>query len=468
MPFPLSIPRWLRASTARGEGAGLGAGLIALSVLDAAKLALLLLSGVGQPWPDSVGYWSLGRDVATGDLGLWAAGLGYRTPGYPWFLGGLQWALGDGALLATAVLQQGCVWLTHLIVVLWTWQLSGSRRGAQIAYAFCVCSTARPLYANWVLTETLATFVLVVVAFLLSSAEKPARLRPLLLAGLLAGIGILIRPSLIVLPVTVLVAGLWQVRSLSGPRRRIVAIFGPVLLALLVTVPWAARNKALFGRWTLVTFTGRELWTANFSPWPGAELAIPEDGPGRELRDRIEPEPTIDLRHNWVVAGALARSGLNDADLDRLMERTAWQAIRRQPGRAALHTAARSLTFWYCREFAPPVNEMDQFHPRVVMPIPSRTREAVLAWTPERQQWFALVAGAIGGVCVMLIIRNPATRWSGLLLAGLCGGTTLLTAGLEIPTYRYRLPLEPLLIVAVATAASRSLRAPSCEPVHGG
>lgn len=461
------MPPSVRESAARAVPTGPGRGLIALSVLDAAKLALLLLSGLGQPWPDSVGYWSLGRDVAAGDLGLWGARLGYRTPGYPWFLGGLQWALGDRALLATAILQQGCVWLTHLIVVLWTWRLSGSRRGAQIAYALCVCSTARPLYANWVLTETLATFVLVGVSFLLSSTGNAARLRPLLLAGLLAGIGILIRPSLIVLPVAVLAAGLWQARSLSGPRNRIAAIVGPALLTLLTAVPWAARNNALFGRWTLVTFTGRELWTASFSPWPGAGLAIPQDGPGRELRDRITAGPKIDFNHNWSVAGALANSGLNDAELDRLMERTAWQAILRQPGRAALHAVARCLTFWYCREFAPPVNEMGRFIPPTSMSIPSSTREAVLTWAPERQQWF-VIAGAISGLCVVLLIRDPATLWNGLLLAGLCGGTTLLTACLEIPTYRYRLPLEPLLIVAVASVASRLLNGPKCEPTAGG
>lgn len=460
------MPQSVRDSAAHAEEAGLGGWLIVLSVVDAAKLALLLLSGLAQPWPDSVGYWSLGRDVAAGDLALWDAGLGYRTPGYPWFLGGLQWALGDRTLLATTLLQHGCVWLTHLIVVLWTWRLSGSRRGALLAYAICACSTARPLYADWVLTETLATFCLVSVSFLLSSADK-ARLRPLLLAAFLTGIGILLRPSLIVLAAAVMIAGLWRARRTSGPRSRVAALVGPALMVLVVIVPWCARNKALFGRWTLVTFAGRELWTASFSPWPGAGLAIPEDGPGRELRDRIAPEPTIDLRHNWSVAAALAASGLNDAELDRLMERTARQAILRQPGRAAFYTAARCLTFWYCREFAPPADAQAGFPPTLA-PIAPREREAVLAWTPERQQWLVVAAGAISGLCVLAMIRDPATRWNGLLLAGICGGTTLLTACLEIPTYRYRLPLEPLLIVAVATGASRLLRGPAHDPAPSG
>ena len=455
------------APSTEGAGIGPGRGLIALSVLDAARLALLLLSGLAQPWPDSVGYWSLGRDVAAGDLALWGAGLGYRTPGYPWFLGGLQWSLGDGALLATALLQHGCVWLTHVIVVLWTWRLSGSRQGAQLAYVFCVCSTARPLYANWVLTETLATLFLVGVSFLLSSADKAARLRPLLLAAFLTGVGILLRPSLVVLAAAVLVAGLWRARRTSAPRSRVAAIVGPALIVLVVVAPWCARNKTLFGRWTLVTFTGRELWTATFSPWPGAGLAIPEDGRGRELRDRIAPAPTIDLRHNWSVAAALAASGLNDAELDALMERTARQAILRQPGRAAFYAAARCLTFWYCREFAPPADAQAGFPPTPTL-ISPREREVLLAWTPERQQWFVVAAGAISGLCVLLIIRDPATRWSGLLLAGICGGMTLLTACLEIPTYRYRLPLEPLLIVAVATGASRLLRVPAHDPAPSG
>ncbi|MFT3772279.1 MAG: hypothetical protein QM820_43335 [Minicystis sp.] len=213
--------------------------------------------------------------------------------------------------------------------------------------------------------------------------------------------------------------------------------------------------RHLFGRWTLLTFTGRELWTANFSPWPGANLTVPEDGPGEELRRRLADTPSIDLRHNASVAGALTKSGLNDAEADRLMERTAWLAIRRDPGRSAVHVLARTGTFWYCKEYAPPPPLDASVFRDLVPPEPPATERVVtklLAASPERTFLGTWAWSGLAVIALLIAIWSPLLRRAGLILGFLLAATTLMTAILEIPLYRYRLPLEPLTVVALAAA----------------
>ncbi len=431
--------------------------VVVLVLLDAVKHLLLLWStGLGQPWSDSVGYWRLGTDVAGGDFWMLRTAWGYRTPGYPWFLGGLIGALGESrAFIVAITIQHLAVLATDLLVGWWTLRLTRSMGVALIASLAMVLSTARPLYANWLLTESLATFFLTLAAFLLWSTGQRG-LGRLVAASAVAAVGILIRPSLVVLaPLVVAIAIIdaWRIPLSFG--RRIFRVALPTVILLGLLAPWCGRNSHLFGRWTLLTFTGRELWTANFSPWPGANLTVPEDGPGEELRRRLADAPAIDLRHNASVAGALTKSGLNDAETDRLMERTAWLAIRRNPARSAVHVLARTGTFWYCKEYAPPppldapvfrdLNPPEQ-------PATERVAAKLLAASPERTFLGTWAWSGLSVIALLVAIWSPLLRRAGLIVGFLLAATTLLTAILEIPLYRYRLPLEPLTVVALAAA----------------
>ena len=474
---PPSPPRW---------------GMIAIAaviLVDLAKHTVLYLSGLDQPWPDSAGYWRLGTVVADGDFWMRGPALGYRTPGYPWFLGGVIGLLGTGAGFAAAILVQHVAAIaTDFLVGWWTWRLTGSHRAALLAGTWMALSTARPLYANWILTESLATLLLMLAAFLIWSNRPPASWR-LVTAALAAGSGILIRPSLLVLIPVLGMASLadgWRRPGSIGKRLAYASI--PLAVVLAIMAPWCERNRQLFGRWALLTFTGRELWTANFSPWPGAGLDIPTEGPAEELHRRLAVAgSSVDLRHNTGVAAALIRSGLTDAEADRLMERVARQAILREPGRSIVHTAARMGTFWYCKEYPPPPaveSAEDGFarSPQPRFPAVSRLSTAILAWGPERTFLFTWIVSGLTwlGIAVCLLgpprsdsarsdpARSPSpipstdavsppatqeTRRAGWTIGLILAGTTFLTALLEIPLYRYRLPLEPLGVVAIVAGA---------------
>jgi hypothetical protein len=425
-----------------------------LLLLDFLKHLLLLASGFQQPWPDSDGYWRLGADVAGGDLWLLESGWGFRTPGYPWFLGLFQAIFSPRAALVGAILVQHlAAFGTDLIVAFWTRRLTGSNRAMLGALAACVVCTARPLYANWILTETLATACLVAFAAATWSAWARSRTDHFLSASILAAVGTLIRPSLILTVPLVLGVGLiLSRRSGLASRQRWWLRLAPLVIAAAILCPWIARNGQLFGRWTLVTFTGRELWTTTFSPWPGAGLEVADDGPGRQLKERLADLTSVDLRHNWSVANALSKSGLNDADLDAIMQQASVQSIRSRPAHASLHVLARMATFWYCHEYpapSPPTRTSSVFPSQ---PSPAWS-QALLQWTPERTFLGTWIFSALTWLATGWLLIRRDTRVAGLVCGYLLAGTTLLTAVFEIPMYRYRLPLEPIALVAITTAA---------------
>lgn len=450
-----------------------------LTLVELLKAAIFIAAGLEQPWGDSAGYWALAGDAAAGDVWLMTSAQCSRTPGYPWFLAVCRWLFGSSALLAAVVLQHLAVAATSLLVMWLTWQLTRRRDLALFAWGVCALSTARPLYANWVLTESLATLLLTAaVAVLCAASRKPGEpLMPLTVgqassrsqrllqwvsmpgglgwSALLLGLGILVRPALVAaLPVWCLVAW-WCWQNGSGGWRRAGSVAAAALVFVVLLAPWCGRNRTLCGRWSLTVFTGRELWKTAFDPWPGATLPIPMDGAAVLVHQRLEGTP-CDLRHNWSVSGALSRSGLPEHEVDELMETVARQAIRRDPARFIGCTLARMLTFWYVWEWpteltdsASPEAFADQRWPR--WRGWPETLSRWLTWTPERRRpvmvaWTVLTWIGVVGLCWW-----PATRRTGLIMGGVLLSTTMLTAALEVPLYRYRLILEPLMIVATVS-----------------
>jgi len=430
---------------------------LAVALVDLVKHLLLISAGQAQPWGDSTVYWRMAGDVATGDWWLTKHPVAYRTPGYPWLLGIIRATCGDSALWVTVWVQHLCAWLTTLLTIGSTWRLSRSARATILAWAVCALSTARPLYANWILTESVATLLLMLTCWMLLLALECGCWKRFAFAGFVLGCGVLVRPSLLAVLPALLVVGYQLARRQRGTwfRQGLILLSAPLLLGLTL-LPWCLRNHFVFDRFALCVFTGRELWTASFSPWPGAHLPYPEGAIADEIQDRLG-EASIDWRHHWSVSRVLARTDWDDAEIDNAMERVARQAIADQPVTAAFCTLARCGTFWYCWEWPtelaqdPPDATTrrlfgDQF--RWHSPVWQPRVIAGLEWTPERQRATSFVAVFLGWTGLLRMLFRYQTRPAAIFIGLILIATTLLTATLEIPLYRYRCGLEPLLIVA--------------------
>jgi hypothetical protein len=428
--------------------------IVILAGVDFAKHALVFASGLDQPWGDALAYWNLGRDIAAGDVGMLKSEIGYRTLGYPWIVGVSQFVGQEYALLILAFFQHAAALATNVLIGYWVWRITGSQWVGVLGYGLAILNTSRAIHASWVLTETFSTFLILAVCFFIWSQWGTKIIRPIVEASILVGLAILIRPSsLILLPLLVVFA--WYSQS-SKPKA-----IGVALLVLAVMVaPCYVRNYHLFGRLQLVTFQGRELWTATFSPWPGAGLDIPNDGFGAQLQARLKDEKDLEIRRNWSVSSSLAKRRMRDADIDQLMASVAWQAIQRDPFRVVVRFAARTLTFWYCWNWPP--EETPDSHRAVmrqqigVQGSPwCRDILSRLRWTPEWIPWVTWLFSLATWVGVMCLVASKSTRVTGLILFYILAVSTGLTAFLEIPNYRYRMPIEPLMIVAITAGSWR-------------
>ena len=199
----------------------------------------------------------------------------YRPPLYPLVLAAVfRLGAGDWGVAALHVLLgTSTVLLTFLIG-----QRLGLRRAALLAAGLVAVDPLTLQYTSFPMTETLGTFLVTLLLAVLvgvGSRYERAQLsafsdRPcsmvrfsgntawsgprLMLAGVVFGLCILCRPTIVVCGLLLAVWWLWKVLR----RRALVSSFAwqAVLSAAVVVTPWVVRNMLVFGRPILTTTHG--------------------------------------------------------------------------------------------------------------------------------------------------------------------------------------------------------------------
>ncbi|NLD77269.1 MAG: DUF2029 domain-containing protein [Acidimicrobiales bacterium] len=353
----------------------------------------------------------------------------YYPPGYPWFLGILTWftqPFTDQVWTVAAVTQSILGAATVVLAALVARRLAGPSAGAVAAVVLAVYPNLI-FHSGAVLGETLynALFMAFLVACLGRRWPDDITNRRALLAGLLLGLAVMVRPiSLAVLPVAV---GVWW---WSHRDRRRALVQGALLVAGVVAcmAPWTVRNALRMDDlvW-MSTNTGDNLCIGH---GPGATGAF-------SARDECATE------HNFLDGPAA------EIAADREKTRIALDAIREDPGREPWLTWRR---FWYMwlRDgdhdgiLAVQSYRTDRF-------IPEAT-EARLSYTADVVYWAVASTGAVG--LVFLLRRR---RPEDLLLVG----SAVMTAAVPLAFFgdsRFKVPVIPLLIVASACLAAEVAR----------
>ena len=162
-----------------------------------------------------------------------------RTPGYPALLS-LVYALGGG-MHAMIVLQILLAAASVGLVYLVTLELAGSR-AALIASLLLALDVPSILFADYVMTETLFAFVLLLGTAFALRVRTGASPWWAVLAGLAFGLATLVRPITLYLPIVL--AALLLVSLRATPRARLtLALVGIAAFAVPVG-GWIARNAA--------------------------------------------------------------------------------------------------------------------------------------------------------------------------------------------------------------------------------
>lgn len=450
---PLTPPR-IRFTTWGGACAAILLGL------ECAKLIALDAGGPAPLAGDAGPYWKLGEQIAQGDFWMRENPVGFRTPGYPWCLGLIRWSCGEWAWRTVCILQHAAVWLVTLITGWWAFRLTGNIGLTNLALGLRLLSLGSASYAGTVLTESLFEPVFLAILMLLTTPPVRSTWRRWLLLGCLFALGFLFRPAILAIaPVIALAACIenssgvsWRPRlAAAGLRLAIVAVAGLVFVG-----PWCARNAAIFGRPVPVIFLGRELWMGVFGPGQPVGPPLPQTDFGNRVRSALgELEHNEGWRINWYASNALTTASMNDAEADDLMQKVAWEGIWHDPPRFALRTVWRMVDFWrsvYSRELFLYGDRLTAEN------IPANQniwgadnwrqwRAGVLDAALENRLLVMELGSLLGLMGTAGLLLLPQTWRSGTLLLATLLAVGCLSGALDIPNYRLRMILEPVLIV---------------------
>jgi 4-amino-4-deoxy-L-arabinose transferase-like glycosyltransferase len=181
----------------------------------------------------------------------------YTQPLYAWFLAGLYWPFGH-SWLAVGLAQTLLAVVTALLVLAIGARLHSTRVGVIAA----LIATLHPyvvwhdVHVNRELIDGLLLAAITLTALIAYDRRSP---RYAIATGALTGLAILGNSRLILLPFVLAVYVTWRIRP--GRRAAIVGL-SVCIAAFLVVAPWATRNKATIGCFTITT-DARALWKAN-------------------------------------------------------------------------------------------------------------------------------------------------------------------------------------------------------------
>jgi hypothetical protein len=336
-----------------------------------------------------------------------------RAPGYPLFLA----AIGAGrepadatplrVKAAQAVVGAVGVWLIGLLAL-----RAGSGRAGVTAAAIAAIYPPLLSMPSYVLSETLYSTVALASALILQDAlsSRPGS-RPAIvqasLAGLLVGIGALIRPAMLFfLPV----AAVW----LCATRRARVALL-IVAMALVPIVPWTIRNVRVYERFVLIASEGGvTFWTGNHP------LAVGEGDLAANLPIK---QAELEFRR--------AHPGLTPEAMEPLYYRDALSYIATHP-------------IWWMSLVA-----RKAFY--LVVPLgPSYALHSTRYRVASTAPFLLLLPFAIAGARGLARAQQPPAAL--FLLAG----STVLMCLIFFPQERFRIPvIDPTLIVCASGLAGR-------------
>jgi 4-amino-4-deoxy-L-arabinose transferase-like glycosyltransferase len=378
-------------------------------------------------FPDSEGYWELGRTIAQGrpyEFGRYAI---FRTPGYPILLSGLfvlsgndppvLWGRALSALLGTAAVAAVASLARHLF----------DERAALLAAAIAAVYPEAIALSVFVLSEAPLCPLLVwqLVAWTKAwggAGVSPARgkaggtpaVRWAAVAGVLAGLATLMRPSWLLFVPFAAVIGIS-----FGRRRQQHAVIGGVMLATmcLTLLPWWVRNYAVAGRFVPTTLQ------------VGASLY---DGLGPQATGASDMRFVADFVAQQEAADAGPKADLAGTFEDRLDRRMrdaslAWAA--QNPSRVLQLVGIKFLRLW---NPLPNAAEFGSGTLRLVLALtytPVIALAAIGAWKYVRRDWPYLLCllPAVYFTCLHVIFvssiryRQPAMLVLIVLAAGMVG-----------------------------------------------
>lgn len=233
-----------------------------------------------QPAPDSAGY----DGIATNLLSIHSYSVDgvnpdmEKPPLYSLFLAGVYLVFGH-SLLAVRLLQAFLDSISCLIIYSISQRIFDNRKISLIAGLAASLHPEMVASTAYILSETLATFLITTSTWALIRAASGQNKLSYLGAGALLGLATLCRPITLIFPAFLLIALI----VFSRQRGRVIALTLLFSLAMAsIIAPWTLRNYRLSGEFLPIGVGGgANLWIGSYQPWDG-------DYNYKDLSDKLE------------------------------------------------------------------------------------------------------------------------------------------------------------------------------------
>jgi 4-amino-4-deoxy-L-arabinose transferase-like glycosyltransferase len=421
------------AGVPRRERTLVGAAMATSALL---VIAYLLISPSHELSGDEPVYHEYGELFADGKLWYSSAPFGdehasaWKAPGYPAWVGIIYTILPNSAEAVEVV--QGL--LLAPLTVLLTWLLARRLLGPRVAIAAAWVTAVFPLsweYFGLLFPEALA--IPLTLAFLLAVIDREPTPWLAVGAGVLLGLGLLVRPTSFFLVAALAVA--WW---LAGGWRRGTALAAlAIAVAALVVLPWTIRNAVVNDGGFIPISVQDAAAYGTFNSESANDPELP-------YAWRLAPAPYRD------ELAELERERASDAEFRDRLQELAWDYVKENPEAvpaALFHNGIRR--FWDLR---PPGQALDEvaFQGRS-----HNVRRAGLA------MYYVLLPLAAFGLWRLRHRRE-------IVLPLLAAFGLAAVAFTIIAATRYRAPLEPVLAILASSLLAKRRRltreAPSAAP----
>ncbi len=422
-----------------------------------ARLVLNLTLQGPMLWPDSEHYFHSASAIALNfDF---TAHRAFHTPLYALFLAFLlvlgNWgsACGELVLATQQLLGVASAVLVYLIA-----RRSFGQRIAFVSGLLVALDVTQLFYEATLLTETLYTFILLLIIYVLTAQDAVRGLRLAALSGLLCALLTLTRP---VAQFYFIIPALFLVIREAPLSRKVLSFLLVVGVCWMVLLPWCLQNRAYHGFFGVSKGAGINLFLRAVQmdnlPYTGS------NGRATEAYEYFKSRAPLGNRAYFDVYHNLTKSMHSESRADKLMLHIAASAIARQPAPYVAHVLRDLCLFFlapepgprYCDEspqgqiicVAPGRGLSHAPFPNHSVPRRSRLKEAVVYFS----QWAMLPMGLLSLLAFGAIGAALLTGGGPRLVVALFGGTmlyhALLVALFNVPEDRYRLPLNGLIII---------------------
>lgn len=352
--------------------------------------------------PDSFSWMAAARDLVSG-LGFTSTS---RHPGYIAFLASVFLAAGGDNLTAVRLAQALLGSVQVILLFFLALRIFKKESVACLSALFLALYPYAIFQTSEVLSESFNSFLLVLFFTLLYSAqERPRKAFFYALSGAAFAAAVLTKSTIIV--ILPLILAFFYFNRL---RYVFFAVFCAAAAATIL--PWTLHNYKTYHKFVLVSLSGTAIFHAN-----------------NPLTLEIEKETRLLKEVSWNTPECVEIAKLPPLEADKVYRQRAWQFMRSNPATVATLMKMRFLHFW---SLYPITN--------------SRT-----------QKLAALLTSGIFIPLALLSLFLAGSYWRSTFLVWSTIFAYNLIHLVFITTLRYRIPLDPFLLIFAAFTIRKGL-----------